>query len=164
MTPVADDNTECSRNRATPHHDAGFTLVEIVIAIVLMAVLVVPVLSAVSASIEASSRTRMSAQVETMVVNVADRVNRAPDTLCDYTSYAKAAALTQKWEANQVDVKQYYYVPSDNLNTAGSWQGDGSSACQKDERAPLELSLVRITITSPDGKVTRTVEVVKSDV
>ena len=61
--------------------DSGFSLVEIVIAIVLMATVVVAILNAVSTSVKASSVSRSAAQVETAVVNAADRVNRAPEAL-----------------------------------------------------------------------------------
>ena len=54
--------------------------------ITLMAVVVVPIMSAVATSIKSSSQTRSAAQVETALVNAADRVNRA-DMRCDYDIY-----------------------------------------------------------------------------
>ena len=66
------------RSRGSLRRDAGFTLVEAVVTIALMSIVVVPVLGAVMASIEASSRSRSAAQIETVIVNASDRVNRAP--------------------------------------------------------------------------------------
>ena len=45
--------------------------------ITLMAVVLVPIMSAVAASVKSSSQGRSAAQVETALVNAADRVNRA---------------------------------------------------------------------------------------
>lgn len=149
--------------------DRGHTLVEIVITITLLAIVVVPILNAVYSSIEASSRSRSAAQVETLVVNAADRVNRAPKA-CDYYSYARAAVLSRGWDESSVTgFEQAYYAPSMSdpaqvdLSQPGNWVF-GSTACRLDEPSELEVQLVRIQISSPDGKVSRTIEVVKSDV
>ena len=70
----------------------GFSLVEVIVTITLMAVVLVPIMSAVAASIKSSSRGRSAAQVETALVNAADRVNRA-GMGCDYTNYVQAAVM-----------------------------------------------------------------------
>ena len=101
--------------------DRGFSLVEIVIAIVLMGTVVVAVLNAVSTSVRASSVSRSAAQVETAVVNAADRVDRAPKR-CDYTIYAQAAVQTEGWAAETASVTHEYYVPGSDATVAGTWQ------------------------------------------
>ena len=52
--------------------------------IVLIALTILPILDATFTSIRASTTVREVAEVETVLQNAADRVNRAP-TLCDYT-------------------------------------------------------------------------------
>jgi prepilin-type N-terminal cleavage/methylation domain-containing protein len=155
-----------------PHDDAprpraddrGFTLIEIVITITLMAIVVVAVLTAVSTSISASATGRSAAQVETAIVNAADRVNRAPKR-CDYTIYVQAAVQTQGWPASTAWVTQEYYTPGVNAKTAGTWQaGPLGSACPGPAPADLLVQRVTIHLTSPDGAVRRTIQVVKSDV
>ncbi|NLE79255.1 MAG: type II secretion system protein [Rhodococcus sp.] len=148
--------------------DDGFSLIEVVIAIALMSILIVPIMVAVITAIEASSRSRSAAQVETMVVNAADRVNRAPKS-CDYSVYARAAVVSQGWSSDLVAVDHAYYQPHSDgdgqvdLGQPGSWVW-GPDACELDEPSELEVQIARITITSPDRTVTRTIEVVKSDV
>ena len=101
--------------------DSGFSIVEIVIAIVLMGTVVIAVLNAVTMSVKASSVSRSAAQVETAVVNAADRVNRAPKR-CDYTIYAQAAVQTEGWAPDAATVTHEYYVPGPEATVAGSWQ------------------------------------------
>ncbi len=103
-----------------PHRgDAGFTLVEAVVAIALMSIVVIPVLAAVMASIDASSRSRSAAQIETVIVNAADRVNRA-ETSCGYLEYVRAALGSQQWDPNLATVVEEHYVPANNRTRRGS--------------------------------------------
>jgi type II secretory pathway pseudopilin PulG len=164
--PINDPTDVVPRNeRPRPHpNDAGFTLVEIVITVALMAVVVIAVLTAVSTSITASATGRSAAQVETAIVNAADRVNRAPKR-CDYKIYVQAAVQTQGWPASTASVTQEYYTPGVNAKTAGTWQaGPLGSACPGAAPADLLVQRVTIHLTSPDGAVRRTIQVVKSDV
>lgn len=155
--------------RGRSNRDRGVTFVELVVAVVLVGIVVIPILSAVRASIEASSRARSAAQVETMVVNAADRVNRATKS-CNYASYARAAVVSQKWDEDRLlSVRHWYYRPAEpagvgDLGQAGQWIGGGDTACELDEPSELEVQKIEITVTSPDGTATRTIEVVKSDV
>jgi type II secretory pathway pseudopilin PulG len=145
--------------------DAGFSIVEIVIAIVLMGTVVVAILNAVSTSVRASSVSRSAAQVETAVVNAADRVNRAPKR-CDYSIYAQAAVQTEGWEPDRATVTHEYYVPGSDATVQGTWQTGVAGAPGCPGPAPTDLLVQRVTIsiTSPDGKVRRNIQVVKSDV
>ncbi len=145
--------------------DRGFSLVEVVIAIVLMGTVVVAVLNAVSMSVRASSVSRSAAQVETAVVNAADRVNRAPKR-CDYTIYVQAAVQTEGWSPDTASVTHEYYVPGADATVEGTWETGtaGSPGCSGPAPTDLLVQRVTISITSPDGKIRRNIEVVKSDV
>lgn len=145
--------------------DRGFTLIEIVITIVLVGTVTLAILDAVTTGIKASSVSRQAAQVETMIVNAADRVNRA-EPGCDYTKYAVTAVGFQKWDASTVSVTNEYYVPGATSADAGIWAtGTGLyPGCPSSVRPDLLVQRVTITITSPDGDVRRTIQVVKSDV
>lgn len=140
--------------------DAGFTLVEAVVTIALMSIVVVPVLGAVMASIEASARSRSAAQIETVLVNAADRVNRA-ETSCGYLSYVQAAVASQRWDPSLVTVDEEHYVPAAQPNQPGQW---APGPCVIDSPTQLLVQRVTIRVTSPDGKVNRQIQVVKSDV
>lgn len=142
--------------------DRGLTLVEIVIAITLMGVVLVAVLNAVTTGINASVTSRAAARIETTVVNVADRINRAP-TLCDYGVYAEAAVLSEGWEPSAADVAAQHYIVGSDPGQLGSWV-DG--ACPAGHVNPPDLLVQRVSVTlhHPDSNMSRTVEVLKSDV
>ena len=114
-----------------PNHtlsDQGFSVVELVVTIGILAVLIAPLMTAVIATIRASSTTRSLAQVQTVLQNAADRVNRAPKG-CDYTIYAQAAAQSQGWSAGQATVVQSRYLPGTTPAVVGAWlAGAGSSS------------------------------------
>jgi hypothetical protein len=136
-------------------------MVEVVVTITLMAVVIVPILSAVATSIKSSSQSRSAAQVETALVNAADRVNRANKT-CDYTIYAQAAVQTQGWDPDRASVRHAYYEPGPTPADPGSWV-DGQ-ACEFATATDGLVQLVVISVTSPDGDISREIQVVKSDV
>ena len=148
-----------------PDGDSGFSLIEVIFAVMLMGVVVVAVLAAVITSVITSSVVRSGARVETVVVNAADRVNRAPKS-CDYAPYAQAAVQTEGWSTSAASVTQEYYVPAASPTTAGTWAaGTASSpACPAGTLTDLLVQRVSITISSPDGRAHRSIQVVKSDV
>ena len=142
--------------------DAGFTVIEVIITIVLVSLAVIPIMDATLTSIRASTIAREAAEVETVLGNASDRVNRAP-TLCDYTIYVEAAALSKGWPATKASATYEYYVPGSSAlaATPGTW---APGACPGNVRTPRLIQLVTISMTSESGKVTRTVKVIKSDV
>jgi prepilin-type N-terminal cleavage/methylation domain-containing protein len=140
--------------------DGGFSLIEIVVTITLMAMIVVPLLMAASTTVKTSAAARNLAKVDTVLNNAADRVNRAPE-LCDYTIYIQAAALSQGWSAGQVSATYQYYTPGATAAAAGTWS---SGACPGGVHTDALVQKVTITVTSPNGVVRRTMEVVKSEV
>lgn len=160
MTRGTNDRSTTGSSR-----DLGYSLTEVVIAIALISIVVIGMLQAVRTSVEASSVSRAAAQVETAVVNAADRVNRAPKA-CDYTIYAQAAVQTQGWAPEAATVVHEYYVPGPDARTNGSWQTGSVDypACPGPDTPDLLVQRVTITIFSPDADVRRSIQVVKSDV
>ena len=145
--------------------DRGFSIVEVIVTITLMAVVLVPIMSAVASSTKASSQGRSAAQVETALVNAADRVNRAPQK-CNYLQYAHSAVQTQGWSEDRASVKHAYYIPGATPAASGSWAVGtvGYEGCQISTTTVGLVQRVTITITSPDGTIEREIEVVKSRV
>lgn len=146
--------------------DGGFSVVEIVITIALMAIAILPLMDATLTSVKASSIAREAAELETVLANAADRVNRA-GTNCDYDVYAEAAAQSKGWPASTVTLSYQHYVPGPSALAAdaGTW---ASGACPIVNGIPTRtqrlIQLVTVSITSPSGDVSRSVKVVKSDV
>lgn len=155
---VVDHDT--SPRSAKHRADGGFTLVELVCAISIMAIVIAPILGSVIASIGASTSARNMAQVETVLQNASDRVNRAPKG-CGYLIFVQAAVQAEGWDPDQASVEELHYVPDPVATKAGRWV---ANACEGTTPTELLVQLVRITVTSPTGQVTKTAEVVKSDV
>lgn len=149
--------------QGTRRSDRGSTFVEIVVAVTLLGVLVVPVMGAVMLSIRASTTATMASEVETALLNAVDRVNRSPVTSCDYSQYAEAAMLTQGWSESDVVVEHFYL---DTALPTPDWVvgPPGASACPGGVHRDDLIQKVSINVTSPDDKVSRTIQVVKSNV
>ncbi len=138
--------------------DRGVSLVEIIVAIALTSTLVVATVNAIFTSISVSSRTFIAAEVETVLINASDRVNRAPQ-LCDYEVYVDAAALAEGWQASQISATTERLITNSGDSSA-DWE---TQPCPADV-APFDVQRVTITLTDPDNKITKTLTVVKSDV
>jgi type II secretory pathway pseudopilin PulG len=149
--------------RPASRRDAGFSFVEIVITIVLMGIVMIGVLAAVRGSIRASAVGREAAEVETVLVNAIDGVTRADrgDFPCDLSGPVEAAVERQGWPASSATVQHQY------LDVAGNWISDpfgSGTACPNGVFQTGLVQKVTISITSPDRRVSRTLEVVKGDV
>jgi len=155
---VITDNEQTTQGREGS--DRGFSLVEVLIAIALMGIAVVPILLAGAMSVKASAQSRSAAKVETVLANAADRVNRA-EPGCDYTIYVQAAALAAGWDAAKASATYQWYQPAALPTQLGTWN---SGACPTGVYAEGLVQKVAITVQSLDGRVTRSLTVVKSDV
>lgn len=164
MQAETEDEIACDAPRARRRapRDSGVSVVEVIMTIMLVAVVVVPLMDAAITSIRASTSAREAAEVETVLANAADRINRAP-TLCDYRIYAEAAALSKGWEASSVTISYQYYIPGSSAlaSTPGTW---AAGACPGGARTPRLIQLLNVSVTSPSGDITRSMKVVKSDV
>jgi prepilin-type N-terminal cleavage/methylation domain-containing protein len=140
--------------------DSGFSLVEIIITIVLMGTVLIAIMNASIGGIRASTAAGDVAQIETVLQNAADRVNRAPQK-CDYAMYVQAAAQVAWGDPNLATATYKWYQPGADATDTGSWH---SGPCSTPGVAGKDVQLVTITVTSPNGKVTRSMQVVKSNV
>ncbi len=132
--------------------DPGVTFVEVLVTIVLMGTVLIGILAAVRTSIQASSMAESAAEIETLLVNAVDRVNRADNTDCDFESEVGAAVETYGWPASSAQVVHEYLQPD------GSWSlVPGVIDCED------QIRRIRITLTHPDKDIVRRLEVVKGD-
>ena len=116
-----------SDERSAPTvRDAGATLTELLVTIAIMGIIIAPVMNAVIGVIKASATNRGLAQVETVLTNAADQVNRAPKR-CDYTLYAQTAAQLQGWDPSTASVVHRRYEPGLTPDLPGTWV-DGACA------------------------------------
>jgi hypothetical protein len=83
------------------------------------------------------------------------------DFACDLSGPVEAAVERQGWPASSAQVEHMF------LDATGAWitdPGGTGTACPNGVFQTGLVQKVRITITSPERRVTRTLEVVKSDV
>jgi hypothetical protein len=151
-------------NESAPHDD-GYSFVEVVITVTLMALVIVPVMIATITLIKASSVAGSSAETQRVIADAADRVTRA-DPGCDYSSAIRASVVSRGWPETAATATYRYYTRGATATDAGSWSAPGPSetdACPGGLRTPRLIQMVTITITNESGK-TQTIQVVKSDV
>lgn len=149
-----------TQGHSGPRRDAGYTLTEVLAAVVLMGIAIIPIILAAGLSLRTSSQSRNLGRIETVLANAADRVNRASEG-CDYLIYAQAATLAEWNDKTLATVSYQHYEPAASAATGGNWKPD---ACVDGVRTPGLVQMVTITVTSPDHTHTRTIQVVKSDV
>lgn len=153
-TPV-----RAGRSPRTGRSDVGATLTELLVTIVIMGIIIVPIMNAVIGVIKASSTNRGLSQVETVLNNAADQVNRAPRG-CDYTEYAQTAARALGWPRTSATIEQFHYVPAATPVQTGTWNPGACVGATPDD---LLVQLVTITVRNPETGAQRTIQVVKSD-
>jgi Flp pilus assembly pilin Flp len=141
--------------RSVSDRDRGASFVEVVLAIVLISLVVLPLMATVRTAIKVSRTNEMTAIAETVVVDAADRVNRAP-LACDYSVYVKAAVQIRGWSPSQATVVHEYY----DTDTK-DWAPGGCKLALPTERLVQRLTM---TIQTPNEGPSRSVQVVKSNV
>jgi type II secretory pathway pseudopilin PulG len=156
-TSIYNDIAERRDTSPMRRRDHGSTLIEIMISITLMGIVVAAVLSAVQVSIRSSSIAFTGAEVETVLLNAGDRINRAPQR-CQYEQYVDAAAAAQEWGPETTTVVVEILVA--NTGAASDWQ---PQLCDTSV-GPFDVQRLTISATDPGGRITRTLTVVKSDV
>ena len=103
--------------------------------ITLMAVVIVPIMSAVAMSIKSSSQGRSAAQVETALVNAADRVNRA-DMKCDYDDLRQGRRCSRRDGRRPQGYVTYARLPAGrHAERAGAAATDGEGVTDQNRTA-----------------------------
>lgn len=140
----------------TTRSDAGATMVEVLIAIVLMGTVVAAITGAMLTSISASSRAFDIAELETVLINASDSVDRATRN-CDYSAEVDAAGISEGWPSGSVTAVAEILVRDPDGSNARF-----ESACV-DVKAG-DVQTVLISATHPSSGVVQTLKVVKSSV
>ena len=122
--------------------------------IVLISMTIIPIIDATFTSIKASAPFSEVAEVETVLLNAADRVNRAP-TLCDYTSTSRR----QRWPRDGMPTQVDGHEPvlraraSATAADAGTWANGAMPPACRTDTTPRLIQMVTITVTSESGKI-----------
>ncbi|MEX1106256.1 MAG: type II secretion system protein [Ilumatobacteraceae bacterium] len=146
------------RSRHDPTADTGFSYVEMIVAVTILGIIMVPLFGAFTSIIASGSRAQANAELDLAMQSAADRVNRA-DLSCDYSSYAEAAAVTAGWLPSAASVTHLRYSPGSGGTV--EWV---AGACPISGLNTTLVQLVQVTLTDPRSGVARMIQVVKSDV
>ena len=151
--------------------DDGFSFIELLVAIVLLGTIVVATLAGLRATIVAStvddnhSKTYAWLQAASDAVAVTDYKSCSLFTNAEiataYQSAANGATRPDGWSTTgALLVTSVQYLS--RAATAGSPEVWGSTCAAGNAASPVYPQLVTLNVISPDGKLTRSIEVIKS--
>ena len=137
--------------RSRGQGDEGFTLIEMLIVVMLLGVGFVAVLGGMATSMLSSTLHRDQAQAETEVRRYAEVIKEEPTKACpaDYSTVAFTPT------AKGPDGNPYTKTPPLSVRFVDN-NGTVLGSC-----TATALQIVKVNITSADGKATETVEVLK---
>jgi prepilin-type N-terminal cleavage/methylation domain-containing protein len=151
--------------------DDGFSFIELLVAIVLLGTVVVATLAGLRAAIVAGtvddnhSKTYAWLQAASDAVAVTDYKSCASFTNAQitsaYQSAVNGATRPEGWTTTgALLVSSVQYLS--RATTAGSPEVWGTTCAAGNTASPVYPQLITFTVISPDGKLTRSIEVIKS--
>lgn len=150
------DALASGREAASSRRDDGSTFIEIMVSIVLIGIVVIGILAAVRVNIKASSLIYDAADLETVLLNAADRIDRATIRDCHYENEVNAAAPDETWTITVVEHQRLVADPTGDPDL--DWEN-----CEFPLSA-FDVERVTVRVTSPNGEISRTMMVVKGGV
>lgn len=150
--------------------DRGYTLIEMLIAIVLMGSIVLAIMGGMWAVVRASAQNDERAKVAAVLGAAGDGISNyryiaCPEVNEGYEEFAQKAAASVGWPLSSVSIVDYQYWNPDTE----SWDDNNSiqgSDCNPNVGLTTSKTLQKLTIqaTSPGGNYTATIDIVKSDI
>lgn len=171
-----------SGRKPAPNREAGDTLIEVLIAVVVIGLCVAAILGALTTTISSSAEHRALAADNTVITSFAEQVREVVDLKPSWPGTTAgndcpaAGSLTQ-WYQGNIPVPQpftptgtttYPVTLTDapyagytvNISSAVEWNGSSSVPCQTTlTSAPTGTQLVTLQVTAPNG-VSDTVQVI----
>jgi prepilin-type N-terminal cleavage/methylation domain-containing protein len=142
-----------------PGRESGFTLIEMLIAVMITGLIATAVLGALGTVVRATAKSDDKSRMEAVMSSAADRLSVASFIPCatkdSYSAQARTASGTVGWGPDSVIVESVTY-----WNSATS--SFGATCNVIGQVSPVQK--VKVKVQSPDGKTVRYLEVVKSDV
>jgi len=153
--------------------DRGYTLIEMLIAIVLMGTIVLSIMGGMWAVVRASSMNDQRAKVQAVLGSAADRILGIQYAACPeingvYEGFADPAAQVVGWSASNVQIIDYKYW-NPGPGTPG-WSDTNSlqagTVCNPASGLTTSKGLQKLTIraTAPGGGHSAQIDIVKSNI
>lgn len=150
--------------------DSGYTLVEMLVAIVLMGTIVLSIMGGMWAVVRASSQNDSRAKVQAILGAAGDAVVNykhwnCPEVNDRYVQWVEKAATKVGWDEDTVKITKYeYWNPRAQRWETTNSLGGGDCAETASLTANTTMQRLTITATSPDGRYSNSIEVVKADI
>ncbi|MEL6890153.1 MAG: type II secretion system protein [Actinomycetota bacterium] len=153
--------------------DAGFTLAENLIAMALMSTIVLTLILGTWVVIRTSKQNDELAKIEAVLGSAADRIANyryipCPEnvTAGGYEEIGSAATAGVGWAPETVSISRYEYwdVDADAWTDSNAIDASGDCNTQVGLTTAATLQKVTVTVTTPDGGKSRSMEVVKADI
>lgn len=157
-----------------PGDQAGFTLVEVLVALMVLGITFGAVLGGMATSINTSDLHRQQAQVQAVLASAVEKV-KSPETTrvpcADVTTYQSAAASvappvppsTPPWliEVVSVTYSNGAYLDDDSVTNDVSYGFSSTCYDTATLRNLLKVQRIQIRVTHPGGRHTRTMTFLK---
>jgi prepilin-type N-terminal cleavage/methylation domain-containing protein len=150
--------------------DSGYTLVEMLIAIMLMGTIVLSIMGGMWAVVRASAQNDERAKVGAVLGAAGDGISNyryiaCPEIGSGYEEFGQKAAASVGWPLSTVAIIEYQYWNPDT----GTWDANNSiqgTDCNPNVGLTTSKTLQKLTIraTSPGGGYSATIDIVKSDI
>ena len=150
--------------------DRGYTLVEMLVAIVLMGTIVLAIMGGMWAVVRASAQNDERAKVQAVLGAAGDGISNYRYIACPeidegYEPFGQKAAAAVGWPLDSVEIVAYQYWNPDTetWDENNSIQGD---ECNPNVGLTTSKTLQKLTIraAAPGGGYTATIDIVKSDI
>ncbi len=177
------NETPAPTHVGAPRRDRGNSFPEILMAIVLMGFAFSAVIAGIRTTIAASSTSDDQAKVEAVLNSASDRLANWAYMPCPgangevYAPIVAAASAAVGWENDTVAIESVEFwdptrggtVTGDPIDADGSWgpsNSIGGTDCNEDINLTTSRTLqkIRIRVTSPNGDISRTLDIVKSNI
>jgi type II secretory pathway pseudopilin PulG len=178
MQPLRTHDRRTRKPNRRTGADSGYSLAEILVAVVLMGSIIVAIMGAMWAVVRSSAQNDDLAKVQAVLGSAADRIanykylecpeqaEQYPDyNAVSYARVGKAAVESVGWPDSTIEIIDYQFWNP----TTSSWQDSNTiqgTDCNETVGLTTSKTMQKITIrvTAPSGNSSSTIDIVKSDI
>jgi prepilin-type N-terminal cleavage/methylation domain-containing protein len=157
--------------RDPPPRDGGYTLVEMLIAILLMGSIVLSIMGGMWAVVRASRMNDERSKVSAVLGAAGDGISNyryipCPEIDGGYEEFGQKAAASVGWPLSSVAITDYQYWDPDSRSWSDTNNLAGTGECNPGVGMTTSKTLQKLTIraTSPSGSYAATMDIVKSNI